>query len=292
MTCESNRRAVRRGAVFLGALGLALGPQVAWAWATYDQLVDWDFSQGAFTGSRSTSPGGGLTGYNQYSRNNPNTPAPALQVDWEITLKNGTYHYKYTFTGDAFHFDSRGRWRSSLNYNAIDHIVVDVGDDCGDAGGRLKPECATAAKVNGKTLRVTDPSQVRFGDADGIVGGIRLGSRSGTGYDGTVYEFDSARGPAWGHLAISDHSSYGCANRSQTSFYGVACTEALVAFVNGDDDWGNKPTSWFIPVVDVPSGNSAGQKVPEPTTLLLMASGLVAAGWLRRMRRNAAGPTN
>ncbi len=285
VTSHSSRRSVRRSAALLGALGLTLGPQLAWAWATYDQLVGWDFTQGAFTGSRSTSPDGGLVGYNQYSKDNPKTQGtPALQVNWEITLKAGTYHYKYTFTGDAFNYSSRNRtWYSGSQYNSVDHIVVDVGDDCADAGGRLKPECATAAKVNGKTLSST---KVSFGNADGIVGGVRLGSLSGTGYDGTVYEFDSARAPAWGHLAISDSSSYGCA-RPGTSF-GVACTEALVAFVNGDDDWGDGPTSWFIPVVDVPTAVPA----PEPATPLLVGAGLVAAGWLRRRRGNPARPTN
>jgi hypothetical protein len=225
-----------------------------------------------------------MTGYNSYKQDRSSTSLPAFQVKWVITQAGDKYHYAYTFTGDGFAYNSKTKtWNGS---NPIDHIVVDVGDDCDGGGGQPKPGCVTTAKVNGKTLGSTS---ISYGDIDGITGGVRL---QGVGASGVTYEFDSARAPVWGFLAVSgvipgSSVTKGCGDavKGTVGTANVACSAALVAMLRGDAKWGDKPTTWFVAVPDaepVRSTTNGSSPIPEPGTLVLLGAGLFGVGWSQR----------
>jgi hypothetical protein len=217
-------RTLGRG-LALSCAGLMLVLAAASAQAT---LLGTDAS-GELTGSRDVDSGGGLKGFNDWDNG-------LFTVAWEVTVGPTSAHYKYTFSG--------------LSSKDISNIVLDVTDDCG-----TDPLCATNVMIDGVTAGVF----AEFGDFAGITGGLKIEGIDGT--EDVMYEFDSNRGPVYGHLAVKDGGGPETCMAPGSS--NIVCSNQLLGI--GDPD---VATHFVV----VPDG-----VIPEPGTGMLVCLGL---GWL------------
>jgi hypothetical protein len=164
--------------------------------------------------------------------------------------------WEITFNVDRWHYKyTLTDLDPRQDFKEISHFTIDVTDDCiGDEG------CAFFWEPSGV---------VQQGDFDGITGAIKFDFSSNT------YEFDSQRNPVYGHVAVKDGGgSDTCADANPTS--NVVCNVGLGLAA------GDQGTMDIMNYIARPNG----EHVPEPTTGLVMALGLLAATRVGRRERS------
>ena len=210
------------------------------------------------TGTRDNTAGGGLIGSAGWdgtaSANN------FVQVEWVITDNNdGTFFYEYTWSG------------AGLNNNpgAISHFTLDVTDDC------VNSMCIfDVSPIN------NFPTDPEFGDLDGITGAVKFDNGgSNSGLSPTTYSFTSNRDPVYRDLCLKDGGGGGQI-RCETPF--TSTTPILIKNAGFGDQ-----TVSMNPFDYIAGPNGATGVIPEPSTMLLLGSGLAGlVAW--RMRKGRA----
>ena len=239
----------------VGLLALTAVGTPAFALPVYDTNV----LAPDFTGSRTEFSGqlvsGGLYG----------TDASNFTIAWVITHPTATtYHYQYTFSG----FGTRPVGvTTGPRSPELSHVIIDLSDICVTAAG-ANPNCEYNAKTGQPTnvtgIRDTYTSTSHGASNVGLAGtiiGVKYNSPSGQGASGYIVEFDSDRAPVWGDVYAKGGSTSFVYNAGLT-LHGTS-TDKLQ----------------FIARPDTQTST-----VPEPASLLLLGTGLVAMGLVRRKK--------
>jgi hypothetical protein len=181
---------------------------------------------------------------------------PGFSISWDITFSSGVYHYSYTLDGPA---------GAGLG---VSHFALELSNNCSASGLTV-----TNAQVNLQSVESTltyGCNTSANGDTNypGSFYGVRFFPATSTQLPITV-TFDSVDAPLYGDF----YTKLGNGGPSK-----------------GDSAWNNgsaapSDTSGliadYIPApLDPALRNSSA--APEPSTFLLIGTGLLAAGFLRR----------
>lgn len=223
----------------------------------YDTSVD----TSDYSGTRTV--GGGLAGQGAWA----DGAAPEISLTWLVVdNSNGTFTYRYTLSYDP----------ADLDAAEPSHLLVDLSDNCVGSGAFTDAGCVTAAMVDETSLpseKVVPGTFDSTGQGNSNPGlpaaitGVKLDA------GGWVYEFTSNRVPVWGDLYSKDGNA------------GGGDTNAV--WNTGIANHASESESDFVPRPDSVAGLPPTE-VPEPGTLALVGSGLVAAGLALRRRRKPA----
>jgi len=198
------------------------------------------------SGSRSTAPGGGLSGTEQWA-------SGGFTIAWEITGSGSDWHYKYTMV---------------IPEKGLSHWILQLTPDCVDPGDAA---CVTGAKFNGSSV-VTELNT--FSGADPSNTGMPapiIGVKFDSGSTGTlVYEFDSNRAPVWGSFFAIDGKNKG---------------SDVYAFSNGLDNLDSVDVLDFIARPNGDGGGGGTGEIPEPGTVSLLGLGAALILFGRRFHR-------
>jgi|CXWL01.1.fsa_nt_gi hypothetical protein len=243
----------------VGLLALTAVGTPAFALPVYDTNV----LAPDFTGSRTEFSGQLIAGV--ATGRTYQTDSSDFTIGWVITQPNATtYHYQYTFSG----YNTRpvGVTTGAPSPD-ISHVIIDLSDICVTAAG-ANPNCEYHAQTGTPTtltgIRDTYTLTSQGGSNVGLAGtiiGVKYNSPSGQGASGYIVEFDSDRAPVWGDVYVKGGSTSFVYNAGLT-LHGTS-TDKLQ----------------FIARPDTQTST-----VPEPASLLLLGSGLVAMGLVRRKK--------
>ncbi len=175
-----------------------------------------------------------------------------MSIEWSV-LQNPdqTWHYSYTFTHD------RGETSHLILEVSSNFTADDIFNATGDFGAT---EIRLFGQEPGNPLIPGSLFGVKFDGASGLV---------------THIDFDSRRMPTWGDFYSKDGAAGGL---GENVAWNAGFTEMDVDPTAPADN-GSLDNHLLVP-------DTATEPIPEPSGLLLMGSGLVAAaGMIRRRRR-------
>ncbi len=254
MTQETNRvmHALSAG-VLLALVGLG-SADAAPVYATAVTIP------GDLTGSRFLADGG-LAGF----VNNAN---PTASVSWSIASVSAT-EYKYTYT-----------FSHNSAQPGLSHIIIDLSDNCTAAG-----LCFNSAQfgANNATADFGSFSSAGPGASNPLlpsaIQGVKLTPSATVNFNPFTFSFVSNRVPVWGDIYLKQ---------------GNPDSNGAAIWNSGNPLHGSSEnTNQFVVVPDTGvntcthpncGGPGPNDEVPVPATLLLLGSGLIALGAMRRRK--------
>jgi hypothetical protein len=178
-----------------------------------------------------------------------------FRIDWNIGFNAGTglYSYQYTLTG--------------FGPPALSHLILDLSPNCSSTANCVQNLSITS---NGSSFTSFNTEYGTFGqnggsnpNINGSVQGIKINMNDPS--TPIVISFNSLRDPVWGDFYFKGGSS--------SSIQNLGLGNTTSSNINN-----------YIAVPDTTSGTGFGSPVPEPGSMLLMGSGLVAASLATRRR--------
>ena len=208
----------------------------------------------AYVGSLLSSTGG-IDGTGNWI-----TDPAGMSFEWDVTLNaDNSWHYSYVFThpeGETSHFILEVS--DNFTANDIFNLQGDVGSvEIGDFG-------------------VGDPSNPGI---PGSMYGIKFEDTTGLE---TAFSFDSFRVPVWQDFYSKDGVAGG--NQHAGPRGGIVNAAWNTGFTSGDTD-PDAPAADGSIDYHVLAPDSVTNPVPEPTTLMLLGSGLLGSVAVFRRRR-------
>lgn len=161
----------------------------------------------------------------------------------------------------------------------LSHIIIELSEVDGDYPGEILD--GTTDDTDESTEEVEGPKTFSPDSSNPGMPGDLFGYKWGTSGDPLSYEFTfvTDRAPMWGDFYAKDGT--GPDNTTGESievyaynkFFGIDTEEAI----------GNGNAGGYVLVPDT-NGGGGGQEIPEPTTMLLLGTGLLGCGIFFRRR--------
>jgi hypothetical protein len=201
-----------------------------------------------WTGSRTTNDGG-IIAYDGWAWTDDTTDAyKGFKISWVITQTGGVYNYSYTL--------------SDLNGGTLtkfpSHLILEVSED-------FASDIVTGSDIPAE--KVLGPQDWTEHEGNPYMPGSIWGIKLDVGL--MTYSFSTDVAPIWGDFYSKDGNLEGVTAVAYNSGIGTDPTLTTTDFTN-----------WIA----VPDTESAPPPIPEPSTLLLIGTGLLGLGLSARGR--------